>query len=101
MNKQMFVLVCIPGVNCSSELHGGTGFDRQVLVQRSDSHMGWYAESGGSPSGSRKGFMDKTRVISLSDSGLEKTEWKRVYQMDTKANQTHVQLQLLDYLEHF
>lgn len=40
-------------------------------MQRSDSHMRWYVESGGSPSGSRKGFMDKTRVISLCDHGLE------------------------------
>lgn len=62
----------VPCVNFSSELHGGAGFDRQVLVQRSDSHIGLYVESGESPSESRKGFMDKTRVISLSDSGLEK-----------------------------
>lgn len=41
-------------------------------MQRSDSHMGWYVESGGSPSGSRKGFMDKTRVISLSDFDLQR-----------------------------
>lgn len=74
--NQHLCLVSVPCVNCSSELHGGAGFDRQVLVQRSDSHKGWYVESGGSPSGSRKGFMDKTRVISQSDSGLEKTEWK-------------------------
>lgn len=68
------MLVSVPCVNCSSELHGGAGFDRQVLVQRSDSHIGWYVESGGSPSGSRKGFMDKTRVISLSDSNLGKKD---------------------------
>lgn len=92
MNKQTSVLVSVPGVNCSSELHGGAGFDRQVLVQRSDSHMGWYAESGGSPSGSRKGFMDKTRVISLSDSGLEKTERKSIFQVDTEASRTPDQL---------
>lgn len=71
-------------MNCSSELHGGAEFDRQVLVQRSDSHMGWYVESGGSPSGSRKGFMDKTRVISLSDFGLEK---KNRMEMSTSAQQ--------------
>lgn len=81
----MFVLVSVPGVNCSSELHGGAGFDKQVLVQRSDSHTGWYEESGGSPSGSRKGFMDKTRVISLSDSGLEKTEQKSIKWTQKKA----------------
>lgn len=72
MTEWTSVLACVPCVNCSSELHGGAELDRQVLVQRSDSHMGWYVESGGSPSGSRKGFMDKTRVISLSDFGLEK-----------------------------
>lgn len=77
MSKHLCV-VSVPCVNCSSELHGGALFDKQVLVQRSDSHMGWYVESGGSPSGSRKGFMDKTRVISLSDSGLERAEWKVV-----------------------
>lgn len=71
LNKGL-CLLSVPCVNCSSELHGGAGFDRQVLVQRSDSHIGWYVERGGSPSGSRKGFMDKTRVISLSDSNLEK-----------------------------
>lgn len=68
------VLVSVPCVNGSTELHAGAGWVRQVLVQRSDSHRGWYVESGGSPSGSRKGFMDKTRVISLFDSGLGKTE---------------------------
>jgi len=41
-------------------------------------------EGGGSPSGSRKGFMDKTRVISLCDSGLEEMwkqtdEWRLFY----------------------
>lgn len=59
-----------PRVRCPSELQGEAGADRQALVHRSDSHRGLYVESGGSPSGSRKGFMDKTRVISLSDSGL-------------------------------
>lgn len=62
--------VSAPCVKCPSELHGEAGGDRQALVQRSDSHIGLHVESGGSPSGSRKGFMDKTRVISLSDSGL-------------------------------
>lgn len=76
----------VPCVNCSSELHGGAGFVRQALVQRSDSHMGWYVESGGSPSGSRKGFMDKTRVISLSDSGLEKNRNIKIVHHYHKAN---------------
>lgn len=62
--------VCAPCVKCPSELHAEAVADRQALVQRSDSHVGLYVESGGSPSGSRKGFMDKTRVISLSDSDL-------------------------------
>lgn len=64
-------LVAVPWVKCSSELHGRAEFARQVLAQRSDSHMVWYVESGGSPSGSRKGFMDKTRVISLYDFELQ------------------------------
>lgn len=66
-----------PCVKCPSELHGEAGGDRQALVQRSDSHIGLHVESGGSPSGSRKGFMDKTRVISFSDSGLGK-ETKKI-----------------------
>lgn len=41
-------------------------------MQRSGSHIGLQVERGGSPSGSRKGFIDKTRVISLSGSGLGK-----------------------------
>lgn len=52
-------------------------FVRQALVQRSDSHMVWYVESGGSPSGSRKGFMDKTRVISLYNFELQKRKNKK------------------------
>lgn len=64
-------------MKCPSELQGEAGADRQALVHRSDSHRGLYVESGGSPSGSRKGFMDKTRVISLSDSGLRK-ETKKI-----------------------
>lgn len=66
-----------PCVKCPSELHGEAGVDRQALVHRSGSHIGLYVESGGSPSGSRKGFMDKTRVISRSDSGLGK-EMKKI-----------------------
>lgn len=77
----------VPWVNCSSELHGGAGFVRQALVQRSDSHMGWYVESGGSPSGSRKGFMDKTRVISLSDFDLQKK--KENIRMANKCELVH------------
>lgn len=79
-------MVSVPCVNCSSELHGGAGFVRQALVQRSDSHMGWYVESGGSPSGSRKGFMDKTRVISLSDSGLEENRNIKIVRHYHQAN---------------
>lgn len=75
--------MCAPWVKCPSELQGGAGADRQALVQRSDSHIGLYAESGGSPSGSRKGFMDKTRVISLSDSGLGKEAKKIIHLFHT------------------
>lgn len=80
------LVLLVPCVNCSSELHGAALFDRQVLVQRSDSHMGWYVESGGSPSGSRKGFIDKTRVISLSDSGLEDKKQKEEIGVDDSTS---------------
>lgn len=62
----------VPCGKCPSEVHAEAGLDKQALVQRSGSHIGLHMESGGSPSGSRKGFIDKTRVISLSDSGLGK-----------------------------
>lgn len=62
----------VPCGKCPSELQAEAGLDKQALVQRPGSHIGLHMESGGSPSGSRKGFIDKTRVISLSDSGLGK-----------------------------
>lgn len=68
--------VSVPCGKGPSDVHAGAGLDKQALEQRSGSHLGWHMESGGSPSGSRKGFIDKTRVISLSDSGLGK-ETKR------------------------
>lgn len=68
--------VSVPGGKGPSDVHAEAGLDKQALEQRSGSHMGLHMESGGSPSGSRKGFIDKTRVISLSDSGLGK-ETKR------------------------
>lgn len=78
-----------PCGKCPSELHAEAGADRQALVQRSDSHIGLYVESGGSPSGSRKGFMDKTRVISLSDSGLGKETKKTLLCYKTFYNFIH------------
>lgn len=65
-----------PCVNCSSELRGVARLDRQALVKRSDSQMGGNVEGGGFPSASKKGFMDKTRVISLSDRGLRRSKKK-------------------------
>lgn len=74
---------CAPRVKGPSELQAEAGADRQAFVQRSDSHRGLYVESGGSPSGSRKGFMDKTRVISLSDSDLGKETKKTLLYYQT------------------
>lgn len=62
----------VPCAKCPSELHADAGLDKEALAQRSGSHIGLHMERGGSPSGSKKGFIDKTRVISLSVSGLGK-----------------------------
>lgn len=69
--------VSVPCVTCPSQVHAEAGLDKQAFVQCSGSHRGLHMESGASPSGSRKGFIDKTRVISVYDSALGK-ETKRI-----------------------
>lgn len=42
---------------------GGEGLETQLLVQCSDSQIGWKIGGGDSVSGSQKGFIDKTKAM--------------------------------------